>query len=140
MKQVIRCRVNGEVETIDLPDIRQWEWYSEQIDVRIVQHVRGVNLKHPYAFLCDEEGLLKKHPTVNFIGSYFYGTQDHGEPIVGDILIVKDIQTAEGYDFGGLEPGEADIMANWMVENFWPWHDAVMAKIGDRLTGAPKGE
>jgi hypothetical protein len=43
----------------------------------------------------------------NPIGSYLYGYHEHGNPIVGDILIGKNIMTDEGPDAGGLD--ELDI-------------------------------
>lgn len=42
-----------------------------------------------YLMLVDENGLLKE-PPMNLAGSLFYGTQFHGSPIVGDIVIAKD--------------------------------------------------
>lgn len=42
-----------------------------------------------YLMLVDENGLLKELP-MNLAGSLFYGTQFHGSPIVGDIVIVKE--------------------------------------------------
>lgn len=37
-------------------------------------------------FLCDEEGLLKGL-ALNTVGSALYGTFEHGQPIVGPILL-----------------------------------------------------
>jgi hypothetical protein len=51
-----------------------------------------VNLDAPfenYVMLCDDEGLLK-NLDPNLLGSYLYGYFHHGNPIVGDILLMKD--------------------------------------------------
>lgn len=39
--------------------------------------------KAPVIMLVDEEGLWKRLP-LNVVGSYFYGTQEHGNPIAGE--------------------------------------------------------
>lgn len=39
----------------------------------------------PVLFCVDEEGLLKDL-ALNWVGSFFYGTESHGHPIVGDIV------------------------------------------------------
>lgn len=39
----------------------------------------------PTLFFVDESGLLKDLP-INLVGSAFYGTHLHGNPIVGDIV------------------------------------------------------
>ena len=44
--------------------------------------------KCPMMFLADEEGHLKKLP-LNQLGSYFYDTERHGWPIVGDIILAE---------------------------------------------------
>lgn len=65
-----------------------------------VVHPRG--LEEPLCFICNEEGLLKDLP-MNLIGSLWYGTQHHGHPIVGNIVVMKEGWTDEGYDLIGLE-------------------------------------
>ena len=62
-----------------------------------------------------------------------YGTHEHGEPIVGDIMIVKQVMTTEGPDFDGMPADEADVIAEWLLANFWKAHSKVMSKIGCQL-------
>lgn len=64
-----------------------------------IEHVRPRGLEDPYCMVVNEEGRLRGLP-VNPIGSYLYGTYDHGEPIVGDIVIMKE----------GFTDGEPDIV------------------------------
>jgi len=47
-------------------------------------------------FLCDEEGLLK-HKPLNEHGCLLYGTEIHGQPIVGDILVFENRKDAKGW-------------------------------------------
>ena len=41
--------------------------------------------KAPALMLVDEEGLLKRLP-INTVASHFYGYQDHGNIIAGDVI------------------------------------------------------
>ena len=69
-----------------------------------VVHPRG--LDRPYCFVCNEEGLLMDLP-LNIMGSLWYGTLEHGHPIVGNIVVLKQDMTDDGHDIVGLE--EDDI-------------------------------
>ena len=40
---------------------------------------------------------------MNPIGSWLYQTDIHGHPIVGDLLILKDVMTGSGPDISGLD-------------------------------------
>ena len=47
-------------------------------------------------FLCNEEGLLKGLP-LNAHGCELYGTEDHGAPIVGDIIVFESMKEAHNW-------------------------------------------
>lgn len=64
-----------------------------------IEHVKPARLRHPYCMIVNEEGRLLDLP-LNPIGSYFYGTDQHGEPIAGNIVVMKD----------GYRDGERDII------------------------------
>jgi len=130
---IIICRTNGTVEDMTLTEKRDLHWYGEQIGAQVVEIVHPTGLKEPYLFMCDEEGRLKKRPVINFLGSWLYGTQDHGSPIVGDIIIAREVISNGERDIGPMSEGEADVLADWLVDHFWEAHDAVMARIGRRL-------
>lgn len=68
-----------------------------------VVHPRG--LEDPFCFICNEEGLLKGLP-LNPIGCVWYRTFEHGHPIVGNIVVMKEGITEEGPDIVGLMPDE----------------------------------
>jgi hypothetical protein len=70
-----------------------------------IEVVRPKGLKHPFCMIVDEEGLLKKKP-LNTVGSYLYGSHEHGHPIVGDVVIAKEIETHQGLNLGGLSEVE----------------------------------
>lgn len=41
------------------------------------------------------------------MASYLYGTQDHGSPIVGPAVILKEVMTDDGPDLAFLDQDEA---------------------------------
>lgn len=55
----------------------------------IVQEVRPKGLPRPYLMAVNDAGLLMKLP-FNPIGSFWYGTQRHGSPIVGNVVLLKE--------------------------------------------------
>lgn len=61
------------------------------------EHVNPVGLERPYCMMVNEEGLLLDLP-FNLIGSVLYGTPQHGQPIVGNVIFLK-----EGYRNGELD-------------------------------------
>lgn len=70
-----------------------------------IEVVRPRGLEAPMCFICNEEGLLEGLP-MNVIGSLWYGTRYHGQPIVGNIVVMKEGWTGDGYDIMGLEEQE----------------------------------
>lgn len=71
--------------------------------------VRPRGLKHPYCMLANETGVLEQLP-LNAVGSYLYGTQIHGSPIAGNIIIMKE----ENYNLVGLSEKELRITEETM--------------------------
>lgn len=57
-------------------------------------------------FVCNEEGLLRDLP-LNVFGSILYGTQTHGSPIVGNIVIMREGMVNGDRDF--VELTDSDI-------------------------------
>jgi hypothetical protein len=91
------------------------------------EHVNPVNLPPHYCFICDEEGRMKEKP-LNILGTLLYNPGCHleiepstdneekskvwirgaQEPIVGKIVIMKEVYGPEGIDLVGLN--EVDIL------------------------------
>ena len=53
-----------------------------------IEHVKPARLRHPYCMIVNEEGRLLDLP-LNYVGSYFYGTD---EP---DIVGLNDIEAEQ---------------------------------------------
>ena len=73
--------------------------------------VRPKGLPMPFCMIVDDEGRVKQKP-INEVGSFLYEYHKHGHPIAGDIVIVKEISTHDGYDLDGLSESEInDVLA-----------------------------
>lgn len=76
-----------------------------------IEIVRPKRLNPPYCMVVNEEGLLHNLP-LNLYGSYLYGTDLHGNPIAGDIVILKEEWGNDGIDLAGLPDEECTIFAD----------------------------
>lgn len=66
-----------------------------------------VFFKSPYCMIVNDEGVLLNLP-MNSFGSFLYGTDYHGNPILGDIVLLKEGINSDGeLDILGLD--EQDI-------------------------------
>ena len=70
-----------------------------------IEVVRPMNMKSPYVFICNEYYRTLDLP-LNWLGSYFYGTQIHGYPVCGNIVIMKE----HDEDLTGLDDAEIQIV------------------------------
>lgn len=78
-----------------------------------IVHPRG--LPDPYVMVVNDEGLLRRLP-LNPTGCVIYGTADHGHPIVGDIVLMKEGWTEEGRDFVNFNDGEAEKLTMVIID------------------------
>ena len=86
-----------------------------------IEHVKPARLRHPYCMIVNEEGRLLDLP-LNYVGSYFYGTDQHGEPIVGNIVIMKDGYRGGEPDIVGLNDVEAEQIKDVIIDPIEPLH------------------
>lgn len=80
--------------------------YCQQTVRGHIETVYPKGLKRPYLMVVNYEGRLR-NMEINPVASYLYGTQNHGEPIVGPAMILKQIMTDDGPDIGFLTQDEA---------------------------------
>lgn len=78
------------------------------------EHVHPMGLKRPYSMMVNEEGLLLNLP-MNQLGSLLYGTNFHGQPIVGDVVFVKDGYHGGEPDVVGMDDDEAQMVGDEFV-------------------------
>ena len=100
--KAIKLYASGTVRAIDIPPFSSWEWFEKQIDCDIIETVHPRNFPE-WTLLIDGNGLLKNNLPLNVLASVMYGTHTHGSPIVGDVLLLKNVITNFGYDTVGLE-------------------------------------
>lgn len=80
-----------------------------------IEKVSPVGLPEPFCFVCNEEGLLQNLP-INVTGSAWYGTFVHGQPIVGNIVVMK-LGFYEGErDIVGLEDDDIQRIKTMVTE------------------------
>jgi hypothetical protein len=118
--------MKGIVVTTDL-EIRIEE-FSDPLNKTVgsavggyIEHVKPARLRHPYCMIVNEEGRLLDLP-LNYVGSYFYGTDQHGEPIVGNIVIMKDGYRGGEPDIVGLNDVEAEQIKDVIIDLIEPLH------------------
>ncbi len=75
------------------------------------EHVHPVGLERPYCMMVNEEGLLLNLP-LNLIGSILYCTPQHGQPIVGDVIFLKEGYYGSEPDVVGMTAEEAQILGD----------------------------
>lgn len=81
----------------------------------LIEIVHPRRLKDSYCMVVNEEGLLVGLP-INAFGSYLYCSDQHGSPIVGDIVILKEGFVRGERDFVGLEDTEIQTMADDIIK------------------------
>ena len=107
----VKVQTNG---TISMIDVRQngkplYDLMHEVVG-GFYENVNPIRLRKGYVMVVNEEGFLLGLDR-NPIGSYLYGTDKHGSPIVGDALILKYGFYEDEPDVVGMTDEEAvDIM------------------------------
>lgn len=77
----------------------------------------GIELKE-YCLIFDEEFLLKRKAVLNPIASYLYGYQEHGQPLCGNVLVMKNYITPDNdLDTVGLTEEDISIIENFISQN-----------------------
>ena len=79
------------------------------------EHVHPMGLDRPYSMMVNEGGLLLGLP-MNRLGSELYGTPKHGQPIVGDIVFLKDGYHEGEPDTVGMTEDEAQRLGDKFVK------------------------
>lgn len=76
-----------------------------------IEHVHPMHLQEPFCMIVNEEGRLLDLPR-NLVGCGLYGTQEHGQPIVGDIVLLKDGYRDGERDIVGLDDKEIALLTS----------------------------
>lgn len=112
---LIEAKTVGGVAPIKVLDFDTKEdklgFFYEHVDCETIDIVSAYGIKDSQvlkgvSLVVDDEGLFKEEVTVNPIGSLLYGLLDHGQPLVGNVLVCKDIYTDDGIESGGFTDEE----------------------------------
>lgn len=104
-KAIVFPKGRGVPYCVDVPAELDCSWMAKTIGCDWVEIVRPGRLPKGYVMIVDEEGLLKDNE-LNAVGCWFYETDKHGEPIVGNALILKEVYGEEGPECAGMDEDE----------------------------------
>ncbi len=82
-----------------------------------IEIVRPMHLEHPLVLVCNEDGLIRELP-FNLVGSALYGYAEHGQPIVGDIAILKEVFRDGEPDIGGINEAAIQQIYDQFITKF----------------------
>ena len=96
----------------DTENRMQFKDFGEPLLDNLQKEVGGcIEVVHPkylpegLCMVIDDEGLLKGY-AINSIASVLYGTPEHGQPIVGTAVILREGFVAGELDFMSLDDGD----------------------------------
>lgn len=87
------------------------------IGCKTIDIVRPQNLDAAYCMIVDDEGLLAERPRFNVFASHLYGAHVHGQPIVGNAVLMKNRQDDDGVTTIWLDKTEASALADSIGNN-----------------------
>ena len=82
-----------------------------------IEIVRPYRLPRPYCMLINEDGKITDLP-INEVGSSLYGYESHGDPIVGDIVLMKEGLYNGEPDIIGLTETDIRYLRDWLMERY----------------------
>lgn len=105
-KAIIFPAGRGVPYCVDVPDGFDNDWVTDKIG-GWMEIVRPRLLPGDCVMVVDEEGLLKGKP-LNPVGCWFYESEKHGAPIVGTVLIMKEVFGDDGAELSGMDDDEVN--------------------------------
>lgn len=115
MDKAIVITKEGKITIVNCPEDVSLKWMYSQINCEWIEIVRPKRLERGFVMIVDEEGLLKPN-RLNCHGSYLYGMDEHGQPIVGDVLIMKECEGDDGAYCTGMSERDADRIVAQLTE------------------------
>lgn len=112
--KTVKITTGNEISIVDV-DFANYKSIQNEIGCDLFEIVKTRKMwdyfGKPVVMLVDEEGLCKYLP-VNFMGSHFYRSFQHGSPIVGDIVFGMQC----GPDI--VPPEDAEQMKDKLLKDF----------------------
>ena len=76
------------------------------------------------AWQLTKKGYLRAKPMLNIFASYLYGSHEHGQPIVGNALMTRNVRMEDGMHTDWLSKEEAEAIASKLGKS-------VLRAVGD---------
>ena len=116
MKGVV-ITTNREMYVLDIPESEPLYRSTRPVLDGPMEIVHPRGLPRPYCMIVNEEGLMHDLP-LNEVGSVWYGTHIHGQPIVGNIIIMKEGFRDGEWDLIGLNGRDIGLIKNSVIQLF----------------------
>lgn len=128
-------RIEAAEATVEMVEIREGASIQnvghELIGCRMIEIVQPRYFLKGYCIVIDEEGWLKEEPVLNAVASHMYGMHKHGQGIVGNAIVMKNVMTGDGPDVGWLTKEEAEAVVIWIKARA----HLIYSEIGAAVTG-----
>lgn len=111
--QALRITPHNAIALIELPKREQtWMAMRDAIDCQWIDIVDvAIEGLDDFCIVCDDEGMLVDAPELNAFGSALYGFYEHGQPLFGNILVMKNAYNDDGeLETVGITEREADTI------------------------------
>lgn len=119
----LKIKANGVVAKIELPPA-EYKYQRMQkgvgelcgfIDIKDIYEELGLD---DYCLVFDDEFLLNGRPVLNPIASYLFGYQEYGQPLCGNVLVMKNYTNEdEELDTVGLDDEDINRIMNFINSN-----------------------
>lgn len=115
---------NGDIEKIELPPAK---YKFKRMQLAVSDDCSVIDIKdmyealelEDYCLVFDDEFLLKETIIINPIASYMYGYQQHGQPLCGNVLIMKNSFVPDtGLETIGLSNEDITVIHNFVVKSY----------------------
>lgn len=113
----LRMETNGCMLFKQLSDADLLDQIRDELDGGFFEIVRLPKLSYKYLMLVDDCGILKGLP-VNPLASELYGVRQHGQPIVGTALIMREDYVDGEPDIVGLTAEECSELTGHLKRIF----------------------
>lgn len=117
-EKIIYIRADNKLEMRDVT--RTDGNYLEDLQKLVggyIEIVHPVGLENPYVLVCNDEGKLVGLP-INRAASLMYGSKEHGVPMNGDIVLMKEGYYEGEPDILALDDTEASAVFEWLKRRF----------------------
>lgn len=113
--KTVKVTTDNIISIIDV-DFDDFRAIQRSIDCDCFETVRTERMQRVFEdnnliMIVDESGILKNLP-LNMLGSVLYGTNEHGSPIVGDLIFAR----IQGEDLVG--PDDPEQLKQTILDRF----------------------